>query len=62
MKNFVPYEKLSKKEKRRLDNLKRVTWNEMSPVTRVAKNEKIYNRKRTRKYDDGYTFGSFIFS
>ena len=62
MKKFVPYEKLSKKEKRRLDNLKRGTWNEMSPVTRVSKNEKIYNRKRTGKYDDGYTSLSFIFS
>ena len=39
MKKFVPYEKLSKKEKRRLDSQRRKTWGEMSPVTRKPEKE-----------------------
>ena len=50
MENFIPYEKLSKKEKRKLDNAKRSTWGSMSPVTRRSDNPKAYNRKRTQDW------------
>lgn len=43
--NFVPYEKLSKKEKRRIDNLKRRDWSGLNPVTRVAEENRKYSRK-----------------
>ena len=50
MEVFVPYEKLSKKEKRRLDSMKRGTWGSVSPVTRKPENRKAYNRKRTQDW------------
>ena len=33
MEKFIPYEKLSKKEKRKIDQAKRQTWGELNPVT-----------------------------
>lgn len=47
MKKFVPYEKLSKRERRARDAERRETWG-MSPVTRRPPNPKAYNRKKTR--------------
>ena len=54
MNNFIPYEKLSKKKKRELDNSRRGTWGELSPVTRRPVPAKAYNRSEARKwnYDD----------
>ncbi|MBQ3378559.1 MAG: hypothetical protein IJG50_01690 [Clostridia bacterium] len=52
MKKFVPYEKLSKKEKRALDLKKRGTWQNISPVTRVSKNKKAYDRKKSRSFNE----------
>ncbi len=34
MEKFIPYEKLSKKEKRKMALAKRQTWGELNPVTR----------------------------
>ena len=48
MEKFIPYEKLSKKEKRKLDLAKRQTWGDLNPVTRKPANSKAYNRKRTQ--------------
>ena len=45
MEKFVPYEKMSKKEKRKLDIAKRHDWNGLNPVTRIAEKEKKYSRK-----------------
>lgn len=45
MEKFVPYEKMSRKEKRRLDTAKRRDWNGLNPVTRIAEKEKRYSRK-----------------
>lgn len=50
MEKFIPYEKLSKKEKRKLDSARRGTWGEISPVTRKPQNSKAYNRKRTQDW------------
>ena len=38
MEKFIPYEKLSKKEKRKLNLAKRQTWGERNPVTRKPEN------------------------
>ena len=48
MKKFIPYEKLSKKEKRKLDRAKRQTWGDMNPVTRKPVSSKAYNRNKFR--------------
>jgi len=50
MEKFIPYEKLSKKEKRKIDASKRSTWGELNPVTRKPQNSKAYNRKRTQDW------------
>ena len=47
MEKFVPYEKLSKKEKRKMDLAKRQTWGELNPATRKPENCKAYNRNKT---------------
>ena len=50
MEKYIPYEKLSKKEKRKLDSAKRGTWGEINPVTRKAQNSRGYNRKQTQDW------------
>ena len=50
MKTHIPYEKLSKKEKRRLDAAKRSTWGSLSPVTRKPQNSRAYNRKKAQSW------------
>ncbi len=64
MEKFVPYEKLSKKEKRKRDLAKRTTWGELNPVTRKPQNSKAYNRRRTQdwKKDLPGSASSFIYS
>ena len=52
MGRFVPYEKLSKKEKRRRNAEKRGVWGSISPVTRKSKNPKAYKRKKAQLSDD----------
>ncbi len=50
MEKFIPYEKLSKKERRKLDKAKRQTWGDLNPVTRKPENSKAYNRNKTRNW------------
>lgn len=50
MEKFIPYEKLSKKEKRKIDQARRQTWGELNPVTRKPKNSKAYNRRRAQAW------------
>ena len=62
MEKYIPYEKLSKKEKRRLDSARRGTWGGISPVTRKPRNSKAYNRSKARNWkreDHETNSGSF---
>lgn len=43
-KMYVPYSKLSKKEKRKINAEKRGGWGEINPVTRKAPNPRAYRR------------------
>ena len=61
MKKFIPYEKLSKKEKRAIDLASRKTWNGLNPVTRKPDDPKAYNRKKARRMDDDPNSGVFLF-
>ena len=48
MKNFVTYDKLSKKERKKSDIAKRRRWSDygcQSPVTKVVKNKKKEEKK-----------------
>ena len=48
MERFIPYEKLSKKNRRERDAARRVRG-ERSPVTQRLENPKAYNRQKARK-------------
>ena len=50
MEKFTPYEKLSKKEQRKLNQAKRQTWGELSPVTRKPVSSKAYNRRKSQAW------------
>ena len=59
MEKFIPYEKLSKKEKRAMDARGRTLWSR-SPVTRKPANPKAYDRRKYRKAPfDGGSAGTF---
>lgn len=46
MTDFIPFDKMSKKEKKKLNSAKRRDWQGLNPVTRVAdENKKAYKRK-----------------
>ena len=64
MNNFIPYEKLSKRKKRELDNSRRGTWGELNPVTRRPVPAKAYNRSKARKwnYDDSSSVLCVLYS
>ena len=48
MDRFIPPEKRSKKEQKKLNAKRRRTWGDMSPVTRTVPNGKAYNRKKLK--------------
>ena len=52
MNKYIPYKKLSKKEKRKRDLSKRQTWGSINPVTRKPENSKAYNRRKTQSWTD----------
>ena len=54
MEKFIPYEKLSKKEQRKLDQAKRQTWGGISPITRKPPNSRAYSRSKAQRlnHDD----------
>lgn len=59
MNRFVAREKLSKKERRQLDNQQRRTW-EFSPTTKKIDSKKLYNRHRkTREIQNDWIRGFF---
>lgn len=45
---FIPKEKMSKKERKKLDEEKRVTWG-FNPFSRIIPNKKAYDRKKAKK-------------
>ena len=50
MEKYIPYEKLSKKEKRKVDAMRRNTWGELNPITRKPANSKAYNRRKAQSW------------
>ena len=62
MEKFIPYEKLSKKEKRKMDLAKRQTWGELNPVTRKPENSKAYNRRKAQSWKRDSSSVPFHFS
>lgn len=50
MEEFIPCEKLSKKERQKINKAKRGTWGELNPVTRKPQNSKAYNRRKSQNW------------
>jgi hypothetical protein len=61
MEKFVPFEKLSKKEKRKQNRARRNGWGALSPVTRKPANPRAYKRRKAQRPDDGDAV-PFVFS
>ncbi len=51
MNRMIPYDKMSKKEKKAYDEKRRVVWG-FRPVTRKKENAKAYSRKKARQWED----------
>ena len=61
MARFIPYDKLSKKQKKMLDARRRKVW-AISPVTRKSENPKAYNRRKAQKWNDDSASVLSVFS
>ena len=60
MKTLVPRDKMSKRARKRLDAQNRTTW-EFSPVTKIVKSKKVYDRKKQpRNYEPYDSGGCFL--
>ena len=52
MEKFIPYEKMSKKQRKAVDARRRGSWNGLNPVTRKPASPKVYNRKKAQHWND----------
>ncbi|NLA86144.1 MAG: hypothetical protein GX847_02445 [Clostridiales bacterium] len=52
MDRFIPFEKMSKRQKREILARKRQTWGGFNPVTRKPENPKAYKRVKARKWHE----------
>ena len=55
MKQFVPRDKMSKRQQKELDAQKRTVWN-IKPTTKVVQSKKIYDRKKQPRNYEPYDF------
>ena len=53
---FVPYEKLSKKARKALDQKKRADWGLVRPATQVEKSVKAYQRHAKHKHKESENY------
>ncbi len=59
---FIPYEKMSKRQKKEEDRKRRKDWGLVSPVTKRIESQKSYNRKKDRKGQEHADGGLFCWS
>lgn len=52
MEKYIPYEKRSKKERKRIDLERRQTWGGLHPATRKPLNSRAYRRDRSKPAAD----------
>ena len=63
MERFIPFDKLSKKERRKQNRARRGDWGALNPVTRREKNPRAYDRRKAQswKKESGPVLFSFTF-
>ena len=59
MNKFTPFEKLSKRDQRALNQKRRKSWGGLNPVTRKPPNPKAYDRNKTRGRNDDSPLSGF---
>jgi len=52
---FTVYEKLSKKQRREIDNAKRGNWGLVKPITKVKPSGKLYKRSKAKQDVQAYS-------
>lgn len=52
MEKYIPFEKLSKRRQRELNQKKRGSWHGLNPVTRKPKDPKAYDRRKAPRWTD----------
>ena len=60
MEKFIPYEKLSPRKKKELNQKRRRTWGTLNPVTRKPNNPKAYKRKSRQNEETFILTGDFF--
>ena len=60
MERVIPFDKMSKKEKKAYNKKRRVVW-EFSPVTRKKESAKAYSRKKMRRCREDEPASPFFF-
>lgn len=48
-KKFVPYEKLSKKEQKKLNDARRSTWGDLNPVSKASPTGQVNKARADKK-------------
>ena len=61
MERYIPYEKMSKRQKKEWNARKRILWSS-NPVTRKIEDKKRYNRKRFSESTEAISLNLFIFA
>lgn len=49
MQKYITLDKMSKKQKKEFNTMRRGTWGEFNPVTRKPANPKAYNRAKEKQ-------------
>ena len=62
MKKFVPYDKMSPKQRKEIDRRRRGDWGAISPVSRRVESAKVYNRSKARRWKNETDGGVFLFA
>lgn len=60
MAKVTSVKKLSKKKQKEINLRNRRGWGDVSPVTRVVRNKKHYNRKKKARIDDDFNDAPFL--
>lgn len=50
MEKMIPYEKLSRKERRKIDLQRRGSWHGVNPVTRRKESARSYQRQKAQDW------------
>ncbi len=59
---YIPLEKRSKREQKKYFAARRGSWGDINPVTKMSKNPKAYNRKKSGQWYEHEPLPGFCYS